>query len=331
MRQITVTRFGGPEVLAAVEGPDPVAGPGEVVVHLAATDVMFFDTLVRSGWAAGVLPTAPPYVPGSGGAGRVAEVGAGVDPAWIGRRVLARTGTGAGESVNPVGGYAERATAAADELIPVPDALGLEEAAALLHDSPTALQLMAAARVAPGERVLVAAAAGGAGTLLVQLAAAAGARVVAAARGAHKLRLASELGAEAAVDYSEDGWAERVRAATGGGADVVFDGAGGRLGRAAFDATAPGGRFLTYGNSDGTFAEIDPRAAEERGATVTGLFDLPPVDAAATRLQVAEALELAVAGRLRPVIGQTYPLERAAEAHTALAARTTVGKSLLLP
>ena len=136
------------------------------------------------------------------------------------------------------------------------------------------------------------------------------------------------MGAEAAVDYSEPDWADRVRELTAGlGADVVFDGAGGLLGRAAFEVTAPGGRFSAHGMSDGGFARLDAAEVRRRDITVNGIGEYVP---AVFRQHAAAALAEAAAGRIRPVIGQAFPLARAAEAHTALEARTAVAKTLLL-
>ncbi len=247
MRVVQAMAFGGPEVLVSSEAPDPVAGPGQVVVGVSVAPVLFVDTQIRRGWGGEWFTVKPPYVPGFGVAGQVISVGQGVDPAWVGRHVVTNTHDG--------GGYAERAVAPAEGLIPMPDGLGLREAAALLHDGTTALGLVEGARIRRGEWVLVVAAAGGLGILLVQLAHAAGARVVGAARGKRKLDLARELGADAVVDYSEPGWPERVREATGGsGPDVVFDGVGGEIGRAAFEVAARGGRFSAHGAPSGAFA-----------------------------------------------------------------------------
>jgi NADPH:quinone reductase len=319
MRVIQVATFGGPEVLSAAELPDPVPGPGQVVVGMAVADIIFLDTLLRSGWGQDFFPKTLPYVPGGGGAGAVVETGEGVDPAWIGRRVVVRASAG----------YAERVVAEVAEIVPVPDGLTMEEAAALLHDGVTALRLDRLGAPKNGEWVLVSAAAGGAGSLLVQLSVEAGARVVAAASSDAKLALARELGAEVAVDYTRSDWISRVRKATGGGPALVYDGAGGALGTAAFDVVADGGRFVTYGTADG-FAAADPDSAARRGIRVIApLLDGPP-DRETMRELLRLALDQAAAGQLRPAIGATYPLERAAEAHRALAARTTVGKSLLL-
>ena len=220
MLVIEAERFGDPEVLHPRQVPDPEAGPGQVVVRVAVADVLLVDTFIRSGLAQDYFPIRPPYVPGNGVAGQVIATGTGVDQVWTAWPVVAHTG-GSGGS----GGYAEWAVVPADDLIPVPDGLGLPEAAALLHDGATAFGLLERVGVLPGERVLVTAAAGGMGVLLVQLARAAGGQVIAAARGRLKLDVASQAGAEAAVDYSEPRWADQVRELTGGrGVDVVFDG-----------------------------------------------------------------------------------------------------------
>jgi NADPH:quinone reductase len=325
MRVVRATRFGGPEVLVAQDAPEPVAGPGQVVVDVAAADTLFVETQIRRGLGGRYFTVTPPYVPGSGVAGRVGAVGEGIDAGWVGRRVVAVTGGS--------GGYAERAAAPADGLIPVPDGLDLREALAVLHDGTTALGLLEGTPVRPGDWVLVTAAGGGLGIILVQLARAAGARVIAAARGKRKLDLARELGAEAVVDYSEPGWAEEVREAAGGrGPDVVYDGAGGDVGSAAFEIMAAGGRFSAHGAPSGGFTSIDPEEARRRGVTVRGIEQVQFAPEETKRLaeRAARAVSAAAAGRIRPVIGQTFPLERAAEAHAAIEAREVIGKTLLL-
>jgi len=324
MRVVQARSFGGPEVLAAATAPDPVAGPGQAVVAVAAADVLFFDAIIRYGLATDFVPLRPPYVPGNGVAGQVTAAGEGVDPHWIGRRVVAHTGgTGGG------GGYAEQALVPAAALVPVPAGLGLPAAAALLHDGATALGLADSTGIRPGEWVLVVGAGGGLGLLLVQLARAAGAHVIAAARGSRKLDRALGLGAEVTADYSEPGWPQEVLTATAGiRPDVVFDGAGTHLGQAAFTITADGGRFSAHGSPSGGFALIDPAEARSRGITVRGIeqaqFTPDQLQALTTR-----ALAEAAAGRIQPVIGQTFPLDRAADAHTAIETRSVTGKTLL--
>ncbi|MGJ6965944.1 zinc-binding dehydrogenase [Streptosporangium sp. G11] len=322
MRVVKVTSFGDPEVLVPGEAPEPVAGPGQVVVDVSVAGITFVETQIRRGVDRWHSRPELPYVPGGTVAGRVGSLGEDVDPGWSGRRVIAGTGEG--------GGFAERAVAAVEDLVPVPEGLGLPEAVALHTDGSTALGLVEGARIRPGEWVLVEAAGGGVGSLLVQLARAAGARVIGAARGARKLELARDLGAEVAVDYSDPDWTDQVREATGGtGPDVVFDGVGGEIGRAAFEVTADGGRFSVHGASSGQVTVIDPARARRREIEVIGIEQLfgfgPRMGRWAERV-----MSEAVAGRIRPIIGQTFPLERAADAHALIESRGALGKTLLL-
>ncbi|NSC23245.1 zinc-binding dehydrogenase [Streptomyces albus subsp. chlorinus] len=330
MQGIQMERFGGPEVLRPVELPEPVPGPGQAVVEVAYADVIFLETQVRRGEAFFTPPL--PYVPGGAVGGRIAAVGPGVGAAWRGRQVVARTVPADGAAAG--GGYARRTLVAVETVSVLPHGVGLREATALAHDGPTAMRLfdnaVTAGALRPGAWVLVLAAAGGLGALLVRLAKAAGARVVAAARGERKLTLArEELGADAVVDYGEPGWTDRVRAAVGErGADVVFDGAGGDIGRAAFEVVARGGRFSAHGAPGGGFAEPDPGAAAARGVTLAGIEQVQFAPAEAKPLLDRALFEVA-AERLRPVVGQTFPLEDAARAHAAIEAREVLGKTLL--
>lgn len=321
MRVMLAVRFGGPEVLVTAWMPDPVAGAGQVVVEVAVAGMTFVETQIRRGVDPWHERPALPYVPGGLVAGTVLTIGDGVDPSWLGRRVVA--------TVGEAGGFAERAVAAPDDLFPVPDGLGLPEAVALCSDGATALGLAEGARIGPGEPVLVEAAAGGVGSLLVQVARAAGARVIGAARGPVKCALARELGADTVVDYTEPGWAGRVRDATGGtGPAVVFDGVGGTIGREAFEVTARGGRFSVHGASSGAVTVIDGAEARRRGVEVIGIEQLFGFGEHVPRW-AATMMSRASAGIVRPVIGQTFPLERAAEAHAAAENRTAVGKTVL--
>ncbi|MFI1400100.1 zinc-binding dehydrogenase [Streptomyces sp. NPDC020681] len=335
MRVAQVKEFGGPEALVTAEVPDPVAGPGSVVVDIAAIDTIFVETQIRAGAFSEHFPARTPYVPGGGIAGTVRAVGDGVDAAWTGRRVITSLGFG--------GGYAEQAVAPAAKLVPVPDGLPLEVAAALVHDGVTAGALLESTGLGAGDQVLILGASGGMGTLLVQLAKAAGAKVVGVARGERKASLVRELGADAVVDaaagtavgtagdVSGDDWTVRVRTALGpAGADVVLDGVGGEVGLAAFPLTADGGRFSAHGAPTGGFAPVDPSDAARRGIKLLGIADVQLSDEEYVRL-AARALEVAASGSLRPVIGATFPLERAAEAHRAIEGRELVGKVLLRP
>jgi NADPH2:quinone reductase len=326
MRVIEAREFGGPEVLIPRTVPDPAPGPGEAIVTVSAVDVLFLDTMIRSGSARDLFPQRPPYIPGNGVAGHVTSGGSG----WAGRKVVASAGSHGGS-----GAYAERVVVPVQRLVPVPDAVGLTTAAALLHDGPTALGLLNATGVKPADSVLIVGAAGGAALLLAQLARAVGARVIGAARLAGTQREAEKeavirgAGADVVIDYRDPDWTRRVTEATGGtGPDVVFDGVGGELGLAAFGVVADGGRFSAHGAPGGGFAPVSADEAQRRGVTVLGIEQVqyPP-----GRLEelVAQALAEAAAGRLRPVIGQTFPLERAADAHAAIGARSVIGKTLL--
>ncbi|MFC4907053.1 zinc-binding dehydrogenase [Actinomadura gamaensis] len=326
MRAVVLPEFGPPDRLRVAETPEPRPGPGEVTVRVAAAGVQFLETQIRSGAMRGALGGAAlPVVLGKEVAGRVASVGPDGDAGLVGTRVLAST-TG-------TGGYAEVATVPADSLVPVPDVLDLHDAVALYRYGATAQGLVRAARVSAGDRVLVQAAAGAVGTILVQLLVRAGATVVGAARGEDKLALVRSLGAHHAVDYSLPGWTDRVRDAVGGSVEVVFDHVGGDLSRESFGLLAPGsGRQVVFGFSGGTPLDVRPVELVGRGLTLTGfsaglIWSRP----AHARDLVTEVLDLAVAGSLRPVVGRRFPLERAADAHAAVEARATVGKTLLIP
>ncbi|NIH83506.1 zinc-binding dehydrogenase [Amycolatopsis granulosa] len=319
MRAVVMEEFGGPEVLRIREVPDPEPQPGQVVVAVAYASITFVETQVRSGRGPFSRPGLP-RVPGNGVGGRVVAVGSGVDPVLVGTIVVTTTG---GE-----GGYAELATARAQDLVPVPEGVALGDAVALLADGRTALWLYRQANVHRDEHVLVEAAAGGVGSLLVQLASADGARVIGAARGAWKAEPVMGLGAAAVVDYSRPGWLDRVRAVTGGrGLDLVFDGVGGAVGTQAVRALRDGGRVSVYGMASGTDAEHDPAELRARSIEVIGLTSAPsPAEA---RALIADALDMNAAGTLRPLIGQTFRLDQAAAAQRAIEARTTLGKTLL--
>ncbi|BAC71730.1 NADPH:quinone reductase [Streptomyces avermitilis] len=320
MRAAQVKEFGGPEVLVPVDLPDPVPGPGEVVIEVAYTDTIFVETQLRSGWGREFFPAEPPYVPGGGVSGVVGALGPDVPAEWLGRRVTSFV----------TGSYAERAVAAVSSLTPVPDALDLLTAAALVHDGVTATGLLELTTVTETDRVLILGASGGMGTLLVQLAHARGARVVGVARGEAKVALVRKLGADEVVDATLADWPSRARHALGGdgAADVVLDGVGGELGAAAFTLTADGGRFSAHGAPSGGFAALDPDEAGRRGITLFGIGDVQFGPADLSRL-TAGALAEAAAGRLRPVVGEVFALEKAAEAHAAIEGRQSAGKVLL--
>jgi len=319
MQVIMLSTIGPPGVLVPATADDPVPGPGQTVIEVEFANVTFVETQLRAGRGPFHVPAdALPMVPGNGVGGTVIALGPSVDEAWLGRRVVSGTGGS--------GGYAERVAVAASGLIEIPAAVATDDAVALLADGRTAGALVRAAALRAEERVLVEAAGGGVGTVLIQLCALAGAHVIGAARGADKLRLARDLGAEQAVDYTEPGWAKRVLAGANG-VEVVFDGVGGPVAAEAFELLGPGGRMLSYGMASGSFAQIPGDVAAARGVTLIRGVPVSPAEAAElTRAALTEA----AAGRLRPVIGQRFPLADAAAAHAAIESRSTVGKTLLV-
>lgn len=311
MRAIIVDEFGPPDVLQPREVPAPEPGPGEVLINTVFADVMFLDVRLRSGWGADYFKITPPYVPGGGVGGTVAAVGAGVDAGLVGATVTARVGGRV-----PVGGYAERALAQADDLTRVPAGLGLDLATALVHDGKTALAAWRAVDVTAGDTVLITAASGGLGTLLTQLAVRAGAEVIAAVGSAAKGERLRALGASEIVASTDPRWSDAVSARP----QVVFDGAGGDVGRAAAGLLADGGALVGYGAASGGFAAVDdPRIR---------VVDLGKINAAEPGL-ADEALELARTGELAVTIGQTFPLADAAEAHRTIEERRAIGRTLL--
>jgi NADPH2:quinone reductase len=324
VRVIEVSRFGGPEVLVPADSPDPVAGPGELVVAVTASDVLFLDTMIRSGRSPG-FPVQPPYIPGNGVTGTVMNVGEGVSRDWAGRLVIAHTGGPGGG-----GGYAGQAIAKLGDAVLVPDGLAPLSAAAVIHDGPTALRVVRVVDVRPGEHALVLGAAGGMGILLVQLLRARGAQVIGAARGKAKVEAVRAAGADAVVDYGQPGWTAAVLDATGGtGPSVVLDGVGGQHGRDAYAIMADGGRFSAHGGASGSFASIDRDDAKRRNIAVTGIGDLqgPPGERADLARQI---LPDVLSGKVRPLIGQTFPLTEAARAHAMIEAREAIAKTLLI-
>ena len=213
MRAIVITENGGPEVLTAGERPDPEPGPGEVLIDVAAAGVNFIDVYFRTG----AYPQKLPYTPGVEAAGTVAAVGEGVTEFSAGDRVA---------WANVQGAYAERAVVPADKVVPVPEEVSLEDAAASLLQGMTAHYLTRSTYpIQEGDTVLVHAAAGGMGLLLTQVATSLGARVIGTASTPEKEKLAKDAGADVTMGY--DGFPEKVRELTGGeGVAVVYDGVG---------------------------------------------------------------------------------------------------------
>lgn len=315
MRAIQIDQFGGPEVLRAVELPVPQPMPGQVLIDVTRAGVNFADThqVADSYLSRSHLP----MVPGTEVAGVRADTG---------ERVVALTGTG---------GYAEHAVAAAALTFPIPDGVDDGTALAMVVQGLTAWHLYAtSARLRAGESVVIHAGAGGVGSLAVQLGRhfEAG-RVIATASTEEKRALASELGADAAIDSSPEGMTERlVEANQGRGVDAVFEMAGGEVFRQSLKALAPFGRLVSYGMASGEHVQVSAGQLMHGSQAVVGFW---LVHCLGHPEMVSEALaglfELVGAGQLRAIVGGTYALADAAQAHRDLAARATTGKLLIDP
>lgn len=334
MRAIVVREFGGPEVLRIEEVPDPIPGTGELLVRVVAAGIQFVETQSRTGALQGVSPVAPkslPWIPGREVAGDVIGVGDGVPADWIGRRVLGVTVPVNG---GPGGGYAELAVVEAETSHQLPNTLDYADAVSLLGTGRTALALIEQSEVGKGDTVLVEGATGAVGVLSMRLARTAGAeRVIALVRGAEKLQLAKDFGADVAIDTAADDWPAQVRAAAPDGVTVVLDGVGGELGATTFDLVARGGRFVIFGFSSGAMTKVDPAHAAERDVSVLSYFGPPtgPRSPEALHRQSRDVLAAVADGTLRTLVGARYPLDQAAQAHAAITARRTSGKTVLEP
>ncbi|WP_345712415.1 NAD(P)H-quinone oxidoreductase [Kineococcus glutinatus] len=320
---MTVREPGGPDVLVPTELPDPAAGPGEVLVRVAAAGVNRADLMQRQGRYP--PPPGAPQHPGLEVSGTVEALGEGVSGWEPGQQVCALLAGG---------GYAELVAVPAGQLLPVPAGVGLVEAAALPEVTCTVWSnVFDVGRLVAGEVLLVHGGSSGIGTMAVQLGAAAGARVAVTAGSAEKLRRCAELGAEVLVDYREQDFAEVVRAATGGrGADVVLDVVGAGYLQRNVDVLATGGRLVVIGMQGGVRGELDLQALMARRASVhaTSLRARPLADKARVVAGVREHVwPLLASGRVRPVVHEVLPLAEAARAHELLEGSSHVGKVLL--
>lgn len=321
MRAIQITETGGPEVLRLSETEDPTPAPGEAVVDVEARGVNFIDIYQRSGQYQMPLP----FVPGVEAAGVVSAVGEGVTEVSVGQRV--------GWAMAP-GGYADRAAVKASLLVPLPDAVSAEQAAALLLQGMTAHYLTDAVHpVTRGDTVLVHAAAGGTGLLITQLAKERGARVIGTVSTEAKERIAREAGADDIVRYTESSVDEAVRGITDGkGVNAVYDGVGHDTFDASLDSLRPRGVLALFGQSSGAVPPVDPQRLNSAGSVYLTRPSLAYFVAERQELlrRAGDLFTLVADGRLNVRVGARYPLADAAQAHTDLAARKTSGKLLLV-
>ncbi|WP_378731690.1 zinc-binding alcohol dehydrogenase family protein [Nocardia brasiliensis] len=322
MKAIVMTATGGPEVLVLQEVPAPLAGPGELVLRTEAIPVLFPETKLRSG--AFPLGVEPPLVFGFQAAGVVTEIGTGVDPALLGRRVTVAT-TG-------FGSYAEYVSAPADSAAPIPESLSSVEAAAVLMSGSVALTLLETARLTGSETVLIEAAATGIGSFLTQVAKESGAtRVIATAGGPTKAERARKLGADEVIDHNDPDWPARLRETLGGATlDVVFDSIGGSTAVHVLDAMTPlRGRMLSYGWLSGAPAQLTATDLITRGLTLIGCAG--PDWLARVADAYPAALHRAAAGGVDPLVEAVLPLDQASRAHQLIEDRAPLGKIILRP
>lgn len=323
MWAIAIPKPGGPEALVWSERPDPVARPGEVVVDVAAAGVNRADLLQRQGRYP--PPPGASDVPGLECSGVISEIGPDVVHWQVGDRVCALLAGG---------GYAQRVAVPAGQLLPAPGALDLVEAAALPEAACTVWStVFEAARLRAGESLLVHGGTSGIGTFAVQLAKASGVRVFATAGTAAKCARAVELGAETAINYTDDDFVRVVHDRTSGrGVDVVLDVVGGPYLDRNLVALAPDGRLVVIATQGGRRAELDFRDLMAKRATVyaAGLRARPAEQKAAIVAAVRDRVwPLVEAGAIRPVIEAEVPMSDASRAHQILEDGQHIGKVLL--
>ncbi|PJJ71056.1 NADPH2:quinone reductase [Diaminobutyricimonas aerilata] len=325
MRAVRQREFGGPEVLVVETVDDPAPGSDEVVIAVEAAGVHALDTTLRAGAAGPAGAATLPMTPGREVAGRVVALGADVDAAWSGARVVAHLGWRSG-------GYAERAVVAASALHRLPDRLDAASAVALIGTGRTAHAAIDAAALSRRDLVLVPGATGGLGSQIVQLAVDVGCTVVALVGGERKAEIARASLAHSVVDYAEEDWPDALRRVLGDRrADVLFDGVGGAVASTLFDALGTRGRTVVIGWSSGTPLTVDGAALASRGLTVTAAIG-PAVLARPGYLRELETRALASGadGTVVPAVHR-FTLDEAADAHRAIEQRRALGKVVLLP
>ena len=342
MKAVVITRHGGPEVLRVEDRPEPAVRPGEIRITVRAAGINFADLMARSG----IYPDAPspPCVVGYEVAGEVESVGEGVDSYSVGDRVLAGT---------RFGGYAELVSVPADQVLPLPDALGFEQGAAFPVNYATAYAaLVIMGGLKSGERLLIHAAAGGVGIAATQLAKGIGAEIFGTA-SAPKHDAIRTQGVAHPIDYRNLDFAEEAMRITGGvGLDLIIDAVGPSSFRKDYKILRPGGRLVMYGLSEAQTGDRRDVAAVLRSLArmplatmpwwkslqvmnenkgVFGLNMLKWWDAEGLDRVLEPLSSRLAAGEFDPVVAESFPFERAADAHRFIADRRNIGKVVLVP
>jgi NADPH:quinone reductase-like Zn-dependent oxidoreductase len=342
VRAVVFHEFGGPDVLKLEELDDPKAGPGEVLLDIAACALNHLDVDVREGTSR--FPVEPPHILGLEVVGRIAELGEDVDGWELGDRVMpylmgtcgrcrfCRTGreslclTPGFISFVTSGGYAERLACPAAQLIRVPQELSDEEAAALQIAFASAWHMLfTRGKLVAGETIMVNSVGSGVGSAAVQLARLAGAYVIGTASSDEKLARAAELGMDAGINYTKQDIVEEVMRLTDGrGVDLVFEHVGGELFQKGLDALSKDGRLVTCGAHSGEVVPFDIIPFFRTQKAVIGSFVY-------TREEVEIVLELARRGRIKPLVYKAFSLDQTREAMEAMERREHFGKIVVLP
>jgi NADPH2:quinone reductase len=320
MLAVRIHETGGAEKLKVEEIPLPAPGEGEVRFRVAAAGVNFIDTYQRSG----LYPVKLPHTMGQEAAGLVTAVGPKVEGLRVGDPVV---------TARALGGYAQEALAPAAQVVKVPSGVTAQQAAAVCLQGFTAHYLACDTfPLKPGDVALVHAAAGGVGQLLVQIAKMRGARVLATVGSEEKARLAREAGADQVIIYTREDFAAAARKATNGrGVDVVYDGVGKDTFEASLNSLRPRGMMAAFGNASGAIPPFSPLLLSQKGSLFLTRPTLTHYSLTREELQrrADDVFGWVAAGKLKVMIGASFPLAQAAEAHRALEGRKTAGKVML--
>jgi len=322
VKAVLCKQYGPPETLVVEELPSPRAGPGEAVVSVKAASVNFPDVLIIQNKYQFKPPL--PFSPGSELAGVVKEVGAGVSSVRPGDKVMAFTTYGA---------FAEEVKTDAARLLPIPEGMDYESAAAFVLTYGTSDHaLRDRGSLQAGETLLVLGAAGGVGLAAIEIGKALGARVIACASSDEKLAVCREHGADATINYAAEDLRERIKSLTGGqGVDVIYDPVGGAYTEPAFRSIAWRGRLLVVGFAAGEIPKLPLNLALLKGAAVVGVFwgDFARREPKAFAGSIARLGWWFREGKLHPHVSKIFPLEKAADALRLMAARQVKGKVVL--
>ncbi|MDP3493683.1 MAG: zinc-binding dehydrogenase [Hyphomonadaceae bacterium] len=321
MKIVRYHEKGLPEVLQVEDAPTPILADGQVLVRIEACGIKYGEVLQRSGKHY-PIPVTLPFLPGGSIAGVVEQVAPKANADLLGKRVYCSVTSG---------GYAEYIAVPDETCVPIPENVDSVSAVAVLSDGVTAsILLKHAARIQPGQSIFIPAAAGGLGNLALQLAKIYGAtNVICAASTPEKRQAVLDLGANAVIDYTKEGWSRDVLAANGGvGVDIALEMTGGAVFYETLEIVKPGGVIVNYGNASDTPAPVNPRDLLRKGLTLVGFATR--VYPQYIRSTCVELLDL-LSKREISAQFQTYPLDQAFSAHAAIENRSSQGRQILVP